>query len=317
MKPNFYGVARISRNLACFDSVKVLDATSTEPFSLPFLSTRQLGDGLHLVAGTIRLVQGRPYACIAAASRAQLPPMLRLAGSVKDGKICGSELTVDISDGDFEGVVVAVAGSSVVFTDLATTADVPGVGGAGPTGDTSPKAPPAKVEQPPLAAATPEPPPVSQPKPLEIAPANKSVPASDGNPGVVVAEPVPLITCSVQTGLAFPVESAPEGFLMPTEAPVRTSAARVTSAAAVRPQKPAPKPAAARLDVVERDPVAPEARPPVRELPRGSQRTPKPLSEARSSQAPPPATPPPAPPLQEAAEPKGDISPGDKENIEF
>jgi len=106
MKPNFYGVARISRDRACFDSVKVLDGGSTEPFSLPFLSARHLDDGLHLVAGTIRLVQGRPYACIAGASRAQLPPMLRLAGSMKDGNICGTELSSDIADGDFEGVVL-------------------------------------------------------------------------------------------------------------------------------------------------------------------------------------------------------------------
>jgi hypothetical protein len=316
MKPNFYGVARISRDRACFDSVKVLDGGSTEPFSLPFLSARHLDDGLHLVAGTIRLVQGRPYACIAGASRAQLPPMLRLAGSMKDGNICGTELSSDIADGDFEGVVLAVAGSSLVFGDLATASEVSAYGArvAGTTGDPSPEPPPTPVLQPPRAAATPEPTPVSQPAPPQTAP--------DANTSVAAAEPVPLITCSMRTELPFPVESEPVSFLMPTDAPVRTSAVRVTSAAAVRSQKPAPadhpapKPAAAHVDVAERGRVVPEGRLPPRELPRGPQKTPRPLSEARS-QAPQRTVPERTPPPQETPETKDVISPGDKENIVF
>jgi hypothetical protein len=235
---------------------------------------------------------------------------------MKDGKICGTELSADIADGDCEGVVLAVAGSSLVFGALATAADVstPGVGVAGTTGGTSPEPPPTPVEQPPRAAATPEPPPASQPKPPENAP--------DANTSVAAAEPVPLITCSMRTGLPFPVESEPVSFLMPTDAPVRTSAVRVTSAAAVRSQKPDPadhparKPDAARADVAERGRVAPEGRLPGRELPRGPQKTPRPLSEARS-QAPQRTVPERTPLPQETAETEDDISPGDKENIVF
>ena len=200
MQPHIYAIARIEGNRAHFDGVRSDEGT----FSLPALHGRVQMEGTHLIFGNIQKVLGVDTLCVASAVLVDLPPMLRIAGSARNGMVEHTAgFKVGLPDGSFEGMVLAVFDGCLILQNSGAIAEV------------------SKISDSPTL-------------PAPVVPAVQTEPAPQ--PAAHPADQSPLWVSSLRLGSDFPVATDPLPLLNASEARGRNAVVHP----ARRPHPPVP-----------------------------------------------------------------------------